>query len=57
MPRAVEVEIDVQGIADMALRLNEIKEGETVHVQGFLAKRSQRSSILVLCATQIVEQT
>ncbi|MFN0315088.1 MAG: primosomal replication protein N [Burkholderiales bacterium] len=54
IPRAVEVEVEVQGVADMAMRLNEIKEGEAVHVQGFLAKRSQRSSTLILCATQIV---
>ncbi len=56
-PRSVELEIDAQGFGDMAMRLSALSEGEAVSLRGFLAKRTQRSSRLVLHVNELVNQT
>ena len=55
-PRSVEMEMDALGIGDIAQRLNEIPEGETLDIRGFLAPRSKLSSKLVLHINELVNR-
>lgn len=55
-PRAVELELEALGFGDIAQHLNEIPEGEAIHLKGFLAPRSKQSFKLVLHINELVNR-
>lgn len=46
--RRVECEIEVLALADQAMRLSALADGESVRLSGFVANRSRASSHIVL---------
>ena len=48
VPRQVEVEIDAMAVGELAQQMNQLRNGQKVGVQGFLAKRSRQSSRIIL---------
>lgn len=52
-PRRVECELPAVALGDVALELRELGIGDRVNAEGFLAKKSQHSTQLVLHLNQI----
>lgn len=54
-PRQVECNVPAVAFGDLATRLSQRRPGDRVALAGFLASRSQRSTQLVLHATEVTE--
>ena len=51
-PRLLDFEIDAMAVGETAQSMNVMQAGQKVHLRGFLASRSRRSSHVVLHVAQ-----